>query len=453
MLEASRALAREIGAAANAARAEEYLGYSYYRHGVYENAREHLQQAALEFGRNDNLFEVQISRGNLGNLFYSAGDLESARKYYSEALNVARKVNSQRFVGRWLNNLATVSIDRRDWQAAEQYNNEALRLKVLNKDSRYQASSLNNAAEIAAGLGDPDRARELYRDALREASEDPTVVLEAHAGLAQLYSERGKQAAAESEFRDTIDEIDRRQSRLFKDDYRLSWLDSLISFYQKYVEFLMAQNEPERALEAADASRSKVLTSQPIPRLTAAEYRQLAQRSHAVLLEYCQGPKQSYLWVVTPSRIYSHTLPAEAEIRSLIRTYRAVVSGGRNPLVVADATGRALYNILLAPAVADAGGKADFIVVPDDELYSLNLETLPDGPHDDRFWIESATVRISPSLNYVASNARAQASPRIRSYCSSATPIPRFPNIRSWSSPAPRSRRLPRPCLPRNPSL
>ncbi len=405
VLEASRALAREIAAADTAARAEENLGYCFYRLGDYERAREYLLEAELEFARNDNLFEVQISKGNVGNVFYSTGDLDNARKYYSEALDVARKVNSQRFVGRWLNNLATVSIDRGDWQAAEQYNNEALRLKVLNKDSRYQGSSLNNAAEIAAGMGDADRARELFNDALREDSEDPTVVLEAHAGLAGLYSARGKHAEADAEFRNTIEEIDRRQSKLFKDDYRLSWLDSLISFYQKYVDFLMAQNQPERALEAAESSRSKVLMAQSVPQLTAAGYRQLAQRSHAVLLEYWLGPKQSYLWVVTPSRIDCHTLPARAEIRSLVRTYRGVVSGGRNPLMVADTTGRALYNILVAPAVADAGGKTDFIVVPDDELNSLNPETLPDGARDDRFWIESATVRISPSLNYLASNA------------------------------------------------
>jgi len=411
VLEASRALARQISAADTSARAEENLGYCYYRLGDYENARERLLQAQSEFAHNDNLFEVQISKGNLGNVFYSTGDLDNARKYYSEALDVARKINSQTFVGRWLNNLATVSIDRGDWDAAEQYNSEALHLKIVNKDSRYQGSSVLNAAEIAAGRGDPDQARELFNDALREDSEDPTVVLEAHAGLAQLYSTRGNRAGANAEFRDTIDQIDRRQSKLFKDDYRLSWLDSLISFYQKYVEFLMEQNQPDRALEAADASRSKVLTGQPIPRLTAAGYRQLAQRSHAVLLEYWLGPKQSYLWVITPSRIYCHALPPKNEIRSLVKTYRAVVSGGRNPLLVADTTGHSLYNTLLAPAVADSGGKADFIVVPDDELYSLNLETLPDGARDDRFWIESATVRISPSLNYLASNAPRAAKP------------------------------------------
>jgi CHAT domain-containing protein/Tfp pilus assembly protein PilF len=432
VLERSRALARDIGVSETAARAEGNLGYCYYRLGDYENAREYLLQAELEFERYGNLFEVQIWKGNVGDVFYSTGDLKNARKYYSDALDVARKINAQRWVGRWLNNLATVSIDQGDWDAAEQYNSEALHLKIVNKDSRYQGSSILNAAEIAAGRGNPDQARQLFNDALREDSEDPTVILEAHAGLAGLYSSRGKRPEAESEFRNTLDEIDRRQSKLFKDDYRLSWIDSLISFYEKYVDFLMAQKQPERALEAADASRSKVLTGQPIPRLSAAGYRQLAQRSHAILLEYWLGPKQSYLWVVTPSQIYWHTLPARAEIRSLARTYRAVVSGGRNPLLVADTTGHALYNALLAPAVADAGGKADFIVVPDDELYSLNLETLPDGLHDDRFWIESATVRISPSLNYLASNAprgRKPANPRLLLIGDPDPALPQYPKL------------------------
>ncbi|HKD09884.1 MAG TPA: CHAT domain-containing tetratricopeptide repeat protein [Bryobacteraceae bacterium] len=405
VLEHSRTLARDAGLIDSAARAEGNLGYCYYRLGDYENAREHLLQAQSEFESNGNLYEVQIWKGNLGNVFYSTGDLANARTYYGEALRTARAINAQRWVGRWLNNLATMAIDKGDWTTAEQYNNEALRLKVLNKDSRYHASSLNNAAEIAAGKGDPDRARELFHEALRENSEAPTVVVEAHAGLAGLYAAAARPADADAEFRDTLDEIDRRQSKLFKDDYRLEWLDSLISFYQKYVEFLMAQNQPERALEAADASRSKVLIGEAAPRLSASGYRQLAQRSRAVLLEYWLAPKHSYLWLVTPTKIYCYTLPAEIEILSLLRTYRAVVSAGRNPLNVADTTGRALYNTLLAPAVADAGGKADFIVVPDGDLYSVNFETLPDGVHSDRYWIESATIRISPSLNYLASNA------------------------------------------------
>jgi CHAT domain-containing protein/tetratricopeptide (TPR) repeat protein len=405
VLENSRAVAREIGAVDTAARAEGNLGFCYYRLGDYENAREHLSRAQQESARNGNLYEVQIWMGNLGDVSYSTGDLEDAQNFFKGALETARQVNAPKFVGRWLNNLATVSIDKGDWTTAEQYNNEALRLKVLNKDSRYHASSLLNAAEIATGRGDSDRARELFGDAFREDSEDPTIVLEAHAGLAGLYSAQGRQPQAESEFRNTVDEIDRRQSKLFKDDYRLEWLDSLIRFYQKYVEFLIAQNQPERALEAADASRSKVLTGEAAPRLSASGYRQVAQRSRAVLLEYWLAPKHSYLWVVTPSKIYCHTLPPQIEILSLLRTYRAVVSGGRNPLNVADTTGRTLYNILLAPAIADAGGKPDFIVVPDGDLYSVNLETLPDGVHFDRYWIESATIRISPSLNFLASNA------------------------------------------------
>ena len=70
----------------------------------------------------------------------------------------------------------------------------------------------------------------------------------------------------QTEFRDAIIAIEKRQAKLSKDDYRLSWLDSLISFYQQYVDFLIAQKHPDRALEAAESSRAgMLLTSQPIP--------------------------------------------------------------------------------------------------------------------------------------------------------------------------------------------
>jgi CHAT domain-containing protein len=39
--------------------------------------------------------------------------------------------------------------------------------------------------------------------------------------------------------------------------------------------------------------------------------------------------------------------------------------------------------------------------VPDQELYSLNFETLPKGSEPGKFWIEQATITIAPSLNYL----------------------------------------------------
>ena len=151
-----------------------------------------------------------------------------------------------------------------------------------------------------------------------------------------------------------------------------------------------------------------------------------------MLLEYWLSPTHSYLWVITPDKVFCHTLPPKSEILPLVRSYRAVVTGGRNPLDVAGDTGLKLYNALLAPAMADAGAATQFIVVPDDELYSLNFETLPDGNNSNRFWIDRATVRISPSLNYLASNApakRPHGFPRLLLIGDPTSSLPQYPHL------------------------
>jgi CHAT domain-containing protein/Tfp pilus assembly protein PilF len=428
VLQRSRALAVEIGAHDTAARAEGNLGIAWYRLGDYENARACFDVAEAEYAKVGNRFEAQIWYGNAGNVQLGSGDLQGAAASYRRALDIALELDAPVWEGRWLSNLATIAIERGEWDAAERYNNQARAAKERTHDIQYEASSLINAGQIALGRGDTAGARAAFQDALRRSSEDPTIVLEAHSGLART----DEPAAAEAEFRATIAQIENRQSKLFKDEYRLSWLASLVRFYRQYVDFLFAQKQPERALEAAESSRSKVLTGQPIPQLNDAAYRQLAKRTGAVLLEYWLGPERSYLWVVTPDRVFPHVLPAKGELMPLIRSYRAVVTGGRNPLDVASDTGVKLYNALLAPAMADAGAATEFIVVPDDELYSLNFETLPDGENANRFWIDRATVRIAPSLNYLAANApgvRNKAAGRLLIIGDPVSPAPQFPHL------------------------
>jgi CHAT domain-containing protein/Tfp pilus assembly protein PilF len=430
LLQRSRELALQVDARDTAARAEGNLGVSWFRLGDYDNARACFDIAEAEFGRVGNRFEAQIWTGNAGNVQYGLGDLRGAAVSYRRALDIAREVEAPQWEGRWLSNLAAIAIERGEWDSAEKFNTEARAVKARTNDKQYEASSLINAAQIAAGRGDSANARALFHDALRRNSEDPTVVLEAHMGLAQ-----GEEpAAAEAEFRATIAQIEDRQSKLFKDDYRLSWLASLVRFYQKYVDFLMARNQPDRALEAAESSRSKVLSGQPIPPRTAGEYRLLAKRTGAVLLEYWMGPEHSYLWVITPEKVQVHVLPSKAELLPLIRSYRAVVTGGRNPLDVASDTGGKLYNALLAPAMQHAGAATEFIIVPDDELYSLNFETLPDGQNSNRFWIDRATVRIAPSLNYLAANAapvhpKPRAGSRLLMIGDPVSPLAQYPHL------------------------
>jgi len=405
--ERAKALSTQLGTSDSVARADGSLGNCYTRLGDRENAKLHFDRAQAAFALTGNRFEQQIYIGNAGNLFLEAEDYAGAIASYTRALAIARALRDPVWTARWLSNLAAASIELGDWDAAEKYYNEARALKKDLGDKLYEPNSLINAARIAGGRNRFDESARLFRQALEGEAEDPGVSLEAHAGLANLYIRDGQLSQAEAEFRTATDAIDRRGESLLKDDYKLSFLDSLIRFNRRYVDFMMARNEPGRALEVAESSRSRVLArrsgnSQPIQRWTTKDYQRLAQQTNAALLEFWIGKDRSYLWVITADRVRSHELPSGRALRPLIESYRAVIIGGRNPLDVAGATGRKLYDALLAPAVSDAPSESRFIIVPDQDLYSFNLETLPAGKDAGKFWIEQATVAIAPSLNFLA---------------------------------------------------
>jgi len=403
----------KIDARDSIARAHGNLGNCYFRLGDFDNARREYERAQDWFAKTGSLENQQIWIGNAGNVSYELGGYATAEAAYRRALEIARQVPSPVWIERWLGNLALTSIALKEWDAAGKYNNEALEKARTLQDSGYEPTLLVNAARIEAGREHYDRARELFHSALAKRAEDPSTALDAHAGLAGTYVGEGRLKQAEAEFRSAVVLIEQRGAKLLKDDYKLTYLSSLIQFYREYVDFLVANHEPERALEVAESSRSHVLQQNigggEAQQRTATDYRRLARETHSVVLEYWLSPGQSYLWVIAPDAIQLHSLPDQKAIQPLIDSYRAVITGGRNPLEVAGDTGRKLFDTLLAPA----GVASDrYLIVPDGALSSFPLETLP-APGDARkFWIEEASVAFAPSLNYLAGQSRAASATR-----------------------------------------
>ncbi|HEX8986161.1 MAG TPA: CHAT domain-containing protein [Bryobacteraceae bacterium] len=409
--EKARTLFSRMGAADSVARATGNLGSCHLRLGDLDEARQQFEQAQVDFAKTGNRFEQQIRVGAAGGVQLEMENYSAAAVQFKRALAISRQLPNDFWTARWLGNLAQTCIGLGDWDAAENFNHEALAVERRLPGSRSEIYALYNAARIAVARKHASDAEALFQQALRRPAEDPTIVLDVHAGLADLYLQTNRPRKAEAEFRSALASIDRRSAGLLKDEYKFSYLASLIRFYRMYVDFLMANGEPLRALQAAESSRSKVL-GEKLGRVEAAavkdagDYRWLARRANATLLEYWLGDKQSYLWAITPDRIRHFVLPPRDAMRPLVDAYRGAIATQRNPLQAGGEAGRRLYETLLGPVDgASSGGR--FIIVPDEDLYSLNFESLPAGAGADAFWIERATITLTPSLNYLAANSRA----------------------------------------------
>ena len=405
-LERARKLHTQLGANRSMARDAVNLAYCYHRLGDYERARTYYEEARSGFAKTGDQYDEQVLTGDMGLLLEDTGNLPDAAAAYQKAYDIARQLKNDAWASRWASDLAAVTAEVGDWDVAERYNKEAATLQRHLDATQFEALQLNTAGKIAAGRGQVSQAEHLFREAIDRRSTDPRVQLAAQTDLARLYS-KTQPRRAEAEFQATIKSIDRLDSRLIRDDYKFGYLASLLEFYRMYVDFLMANHQPERALAIAESSRSHVLAersgaSQRLGSHTAESYRELARRTHAIVLEYWLGEDQSYLWVITPERIRDYRLPEAKTIRRLVAAYQGVILGQRNPLESAAQTGRKLYDMLLAPGAASFGPDCRVILVPDQDLYSLSFESLPAGNDGRHFWIENANVEIAPSLDYLA---------------------------------------------------
>jgi CHAT domain-containing protein/Tfp pilus assembly protein PilF len=403
----------KLGRANSVARALGNLGWCYHRLGDDEQALKYMRDAEKLFRSSGNRYEQQAWTGNIGDVLLDESEYSSAAKQFTDALAMGQNSREQYWRGTWLSNLATASIGAQNFDAAERYNDEALRLSQ-GRDSGFEVYARLNRARIEAGRNDVAGAETLYHTLLGEPSDDPTPMIEAESELAELLVKKGDATSADAQFRAALAMIERQRSSLTRDEYKLSYLSSLIQFYQRYVDFLVASGQEKKALEAAESSRALVLDEKLHNRgasardVDATVLQQFARSSNSILLSYWLAPERSFLWVVTPTAVTLHTLPPEKKIAALVEAYGSLLENLRDPLDSESPAGRDLSRILLGPVQGLLKPGEHIVMVPDRVLHSLNFETLPDPDQPSRYLIESATISIAPSLGGLT-NAGARA--------------------------------------------
>ena len=376
-----------------------------YRLGELDTALSYYKQAlAIDIETHD-VAEQSICLGNMGNIYLDRGEYVKANRYFTEAARLSR--NDEDNLARWFSNSARANIELKEWESAYQYNAKALEIKRRLKMRVSELYSLRNAALIAQGKGDSRASEALFLEVIHAESDDPAPALESQAGLAKLYAFTGRLQKAEAQFENALTLLDQTRARLVKDEYKMSYVDSLMMFHQDYVDFLMSQGRKERALEVAEASRARILCERlhvntGAQKFTAAQYRRLAKSTGSVFVSYWTAPQRSYGWVITGDEILSFALPSKARLASLVDAYRALIENLHDPLEVEDAAGSQLYTALVEPIAHRLSKSSRVIVIPDGPLAALNFETLPVGARPTHYLIEDVTISIAPSLNLLA---------------------------------------------------
>ncbi len=354
--ERALAASEKFGSRDFTARIRGNLGMCYYGLGDMDRALKLLSQAELEAAR-WGLRDRHVWLGDIGNVYYELRDFRKAISYYQRALALARELEESFSIAEWLNYLAEASIDAGDLTSAESYNHEALALGERTQNLN-RPRSLLNAARIAAARKQFEDAERRYSDVIESASKlgNRVAVWEAQVGLANLSVATQRWQKATEQFQSAVSTIEGARSQLARDEWKLTFLDPLIRFYDEYVDFLMDRGRVAQALEVAESCRARLLAeklgleSRSVRRATAVDFRAKARAEKAVLLSYWLAPRRSFLWAVTPDSVQSFTLPPEKEISRMWGAYTNLTKQSTHPLGTRHRNGLHLVAVPVAPA-------------------------------------------------------------------------------------------------------
>ncbi len=399
------------------------LGWCLYSMGDYDRALENYTEAE-KLSASLGLLSDQLKWiNNIGLIAYARRDYANANANYARALEIARKLEDTSAAVIALNNLAATAIDSGQFDKAEEFNREAADLESKGGNRLSKLYTLLNGGRIAAGRAAYSEAEALYKRVILGSGEEISLRWEAETNLAGLYALEGKAALAESQYRRALATIDTARAALSREEHRLSFLTTATRFYNAYIDFLVSHGRAREALAVAEHSRARTLAEGlklPVGELKAAAFQpeQNARKLKSVILSYWLKPEQSYLWVVTPSKVSVFQLPGEDQINGTVQEYRKALLGPRQE--VADAPGQKLYEMLVAPAQkllpkAEQNGSRDghsssdaaprIVVISDGSLLSLNFETLLVPTPKPHYWIEDATVSNASSIALLAASA------------------------------------------------
>lgn len=429
--------AEAIGAEDLAQRSLGNLGWALFGMGDAERSLQYFldaEKAAVRLGDQAAILNWLTTAGIA---YQQKGDFSRATESFARALTLARQIKSQEDIVNTLEDLAHVSVDDGRIEEAERYIQQLDPLVQASGNRLDALDVILSKGRIAAAQHRAPDAQTLLRVVETDPASQTSMRMDAEHELASLYEAQGDIAAADRMYRIALSTFRSARDQLKEVDSRLPFLTNAARIYDGYVHFLVAHGKGEEALEIADDSRAQTLAQGLNVASTrgslanhASRAAEIARKTHATLLFYWLGEKQSYFWAITPSRTVLFPLPPQHQIAESIQRYREALLGFDDPLEKSNPDGIALYRMLIEPAASLLTPNARVVILSDGALSRFNFETLiVPGPRP-HYFIEDAGLVSAPSLRLLASAADTESrGGRLLLFGDAIAPNPDYPEL------------------------
>ncbi|MBE9068434.1 CHAT domain-containing protein [Leptolyngbya cf. ectocarpi LEGE 11479] len=299
------------------------LGNAYESLGDFDQAVEfHRRSLAIAKSLN-NPMQESAALNNLGATQATEGNYADAIELYQQSLAIAKTLNDDLRIGYALNNLGTAYHAQKQLNQAIEHYNQSLTLAETVGNTGLEIDALSGLGLAYEDRDDYERAIALHARSVELSTkiDDPRRQGRALNNLGHARFGTGQLDQAEAVLRDAIDTLE--QLRPTQDQYNISLFDTHVLTYNLLQQILVAQDNPEAALEIAERGRAQAFvellaqrsTKIPNTKISFADIQAIARDQQATLVEYTLVPDASfkvqgkqrgtaeslYIWVVQPS--------------------------------------------------------------------------------------------------------------------------------------------------------
>ena len=400
------ATARKLGARLALEKAAENVGWALYKLGDYQNALTNLQFAVQQSAALGATADQARGLNDVGLSQYRLGDFNAARSSYEQSLVLARSIQNTEEIHDALVALATLSLQMGDFTGALDRAREARQLAEVRKNFSDTLRPSLIEAQALERQGQTSTAREQLVQLEQKSDIKPSVRWEAQNALANLAAQTGDATTADTWFRRAIETYRSQRSSMASIESRLPFVENGETLYLSYMEYLIGQGKPDKALSILDQGRAETLAEglnmQAGDTRAIVDPRSLAARNHATILVYSLRPGTSYLWAVSSGKVNFFRLPGQETILPLIDRFNRAVRSSQDILTQQNGPGTELFRDLVGPAASVIPPHSTVFIVAGEGMYGLNFETLVAPGERPHFWIEDVTLVNASSLHMLA---------------------------------------------------
>lgn len=370
-----------------------------------------------------------VNLNNLGQIYSNQGNDKQALTLYQQALSIYQEINNSLGVAITLNNIAQIYTNLGQYDLAVKFNQQALAIYKKEEDKAGIGVTLTNMGQIYQKQGKFTQSLDSLNQALviqKTIGDRASIAITLRLmGFNQLETNKINEAIVS--LTESIKVIESLQPGL-NDANKISMFESHNFSYQLLQKALIAQKQPNQALEVSERGRARAfvellsqrLASEETPNSTSqqgtikpptiAEIQKIAAVEQATLVEYSLiSDRELYIWVIKPTgEITLRQVDLNAfknsenkeEISDL--DIKKLVIKARNSLFSGASQTKLqlqqLHQIFIQP-IADLlpNNPQDLVIlIPQNTLFLLPFSALiaPDG----KYLIEKHTILTAPSI-------------------------------------------------------